>query len=464
MLVEICKGQNTDHRIHDDKSTRTVKNFAGNVDDTRTCQPCDERLGLSSSFLPVKIIVENKVVLNNLTAVASEFTENVLVNKEYSSIGHSVREEDEEYYNWCAPRKTYGRNMVMFSRIPSTITVTFCSKMARLSLATLVIVTTLLHVLPRALPVSPSVQLLEVPASVPPLLSWVSVMLSLLIPLPSHRSLSALPTTTLPQASLTFLATLPLASPALIPDFIEWGYCSDVQLQDDFDSAKYAGWWWDISRVPSSYEGVVQCTHQNITLKDGAMVVVKEGLTADGLPANKSAIVSVDTSVPHPHPAHLVVDAEGVPSAPYKVLATDYAHYSCVYSCLQFPGVFAEFFWIFARQPTLAEKYRQLCLDHFRSTGIDTSKLVAVLQGEVCPYSGRLETMQRTNHLILQHAMEAPQVGRQLESRSSVSAAGAAADSDNSGTGLQCSYTGHLSAAVVLVLALHTYKTSYDLS
>ncbi|KAF2361275.1 Calycin [Trinorchestia longiramus] len=196
------------------------------------------------------------------------------------------------------------------------------------------------------------------------------------------------------------LLTLPPVS-GFVPDFIEWGYCSEVHLQENFDPVKYEGWWWDIFRVPNSYEGVDKCIHQNITLKDDVMVVKTEGLSAKGIFSNKTAFLSTDTSHPVRNPARRTVDAEGVPAAPYLVMATDYLQYSCVYSCLQFPGVFAEFFWIFGRQPTLDEKYTQECIHHFRQAGVQPGKLEKVTQGEACPYAPRLKAMQTTNHALL---------------------------------------------------------------
>lgn len=133
------------------------------------------------------------------------------------------------------------------------------------------------------------------------------------------------------------------------------------------------------------------------------MNVATRGLTSEDKKVRQSAIMRVETeSVSAPNPAHMTVEAAGVPAAPYQIVSSDYRTYSCVYSCLEYFGFRAEFFWVFGRTPTLPAEKIRLCHETFDNLGIDYKKMVPIIQGEPCPYNENLPQMLRESdeHLL----------------------------------------------------------------
>ncbi|XP_071521225.1 crustacyanin-A2 subunit-like [Panulirus ornatus] len=175
---------------------------------------------------------------------------------------------------------------------------------------------------------------------------------------------------------------------AFIPDFLEMGSCAKVTLKPDFDPVKYTGLWFDIESVPNEYQYTKMCVTQNYTWTGQVMRVATRGLTQDETKVQQGAVMH-----PEQDPAHMTVEAAGVPEAPYQIVDTDYRSFSCVYSCLEYFGFRAEFAWVFSRTPTLPDDKIKRCHDAFTRMKVDPEKMIPIVQGEVCPYHSKLQQM-----------------------------------------------------------------------
>lgn len=177
-----------------------------------------------------------------------------------------------------------------------------------------------------------------------------------------------------------------------IPSFLEFGNCAKVDLKENFDPVKYTGLWFDIETVPNEYQHTKKCVTQNYTWTGERMDVATRGLSVEDKKVRQTAFMLRDKNIPNP--ASMLVNAEGVPEAPYQVVATDYRTFSCVYSCLDgYAGFMAEFMWVFSRTPTLPAEKVKYCYDIFDTMGVDPEKMMPVVQGQPCPYFEKLDQM-----------------------------------------------------------------------
>ncbi|XP_076028822.1 crustacyanin-C1 subunit-like isoform X2 [Oratosquilla oratoria] len=199
--------------------------------------------------------------------------------------------------------------------------------------------------------------------------------------------------------TVVLLGMSPMVSEALlgIPDFLEFGSCTEFDLIKDFDPMKYSGVWFDIVTVPNEYQHTKHCVTQNYTWTGENMVVATKGLTEDGRKVRQGAVMHVEQSRQPPDPAHMTVIATGVPEAPYQITDTDYVNYACVYSCMEYVGFRAEFAWVFSRKPQLEEKYIERCRTNLQEKGVDPDKMVEVRQGDSCPYQKHIDTLLDIN-------------------------------------------------------------------
>ncbi|KAK8377943.1 hypothetical protein O3P69_014109 [Scylla paramamosain] len=172
-------------------------------------------------------------------------------------------------------------------------------------------------------------------------------------------------------------------------------------LKENFDPMKYSGLWFDIESVPNEYQYTKKCVTQNYTWTGEQMDVATRGLTDDDEKIRQMAVMVKDESLLDP--ASMIVQAAGVPEAPYQIIATDYRTYSCVYSCLDgYAGFMAEFMWVFSRTPSLPADKIKYCHDIFNNTGADPMKMVPVVQQDPCPYFEKLDKMlmESEKHLL----------------------------------------------------------------
>uniref|UniRef100_UPI0037E9A89D apolipoprotein D-like n=1 Tax=Semicossyphus pulcher TaxID=241346 RepID=UPI0037E9A89D len=173
--------------------------------------------------------------------------------------------------------------------------------------------------------------------------------------------------------SLTLLSVLAANAQVISP-----GRCPKPAVQENFDAARYLGKWYDIQRLPHTFQKGECCTATYSLKSPGVVGVLNQELLADGtINAISGSAKAKDAS----EPAKLQVSFfENSPPAPYWVLSTDYDNYSLVYSCTDLGVLHVEFAWIMSRQPTMPEETLEELHSTLSSIGVKVDKLLTTNQ------------------------------------------------------------------------------------
>ncbi|XP_066203505.1 apolipoprotein D [Saccopteryx leptura] len=161
------------------------------------------------------------------------------------------------------------------------------------------------------------------------------------------------------------------------------GKCPTPPVQEDFDVNKYLGRWYEIEKIPVSFEKG-SCIQANYSLNEnGNIKVINQELRSDG---TVNQIEGEASQVNLTEPAKLEVKFFWfMPSAPYWVLATDYENYALVYSCTTIVWLFhVDHVWILGRNPYLPPETITHLKDILTSNSIDIEKMTITDQGN-CP-------------------------------------------------------------------------------
>uniref|UniRef100_A0A8D2JGQ7 Apolipoprotein D n=1 Tax=Varanus komodoensis TaxID=61221 RepID=A0A8D2JGQ7_VARKO len=160
------------------------------------------------------------------------------------------------------------------------------------------------------------------------------------------------------------------------------GKCPDPPVQEEFDLAKYVGKWYEIEKLPMSFEKG-RCIEANYSLKENGKVKVvnKELLTGRRLWAEVARCPAGPGSPPEGRCRLSPV----MPAAPYWVVSTDYENYALVYSCTTFLWLFhVDYAWILSRTRQMHPE----TVDHLKSIlqsyEIDTARMRPTDQ-RTCP-------------------------------------------------------------------------------
>ncbi|XP_062336409.1 apolipoprotein D-like [Osmerus eperlanus] len=141
----------------------------------------------------------------------------------------------------------------------------------------------------------------------------------------------------------SLLLLLPLVS----AQTYRWGPCPSPRVQPSFDLKQYLGTWYEIEKLPASFERG-KCIEANYALRGDGTIRVVNTQTYKGKvrPVEGTAVVP-DLK----EPAKLGVSFSYFsPYSAYWVLSTDYVTGAVVYSCTDIMKVFhVEFAWILGR-------------------------------------------------------------------------------------------------------------------
>ncbi|XP_039086314.1 apolipoprotein D [Hyaena hyaena] len=163
------------------------------------------------------------------------------------------------------------------------------------------------------------------------------------------------------------------------------GKCPTPPVQENFDVHKYLGRWYEIEKIPVSFEKG-SCIQANYSLmENGNIKVINQELRPDG---TVNQIEGEATQANITEPAKLGVKFFWLmPSAPYWVLATDYENYALVYSCTTIVWLFhMDHVWILGRNPYLPPETVTYLKDILTSNDIDIEKMTVTDQVN-CPES-----------------------------------------------------------------------------
>uniref|UniRef100_A0A8C2WX26 Apolipoprotein D n=1 Tax=Cyclopterus lumpus TaxID=8103 RepID=A0A8C2WX26_CYCLU len=173
--------------------------------------------------------------------------------------------------------------------------------------------------------------------------------------------------------SLTLLSALAVNAQVIMP-----GRCPKPAVQENFDTARYLGKWYDIQRLPHAFQKGECCTATYSLKSPGVVGVFNNEVLADG---TINSITGSATAKDPLEPAKLQVSFfENAPPAPYWVLSTDYDTYSLVYSCTDLGVMHVDFAWIMSREPSLPEETLEELHSTLSSIGVRVDKLLTTNQ------------------------------------------------------------------------------------
>ncbi|CDW79245.1 apolipoprotein d-like [Stylonychia lemnae] len=155
------------------------------------------------------------------------------------------------------------------------------------------------------------------------------------------------------------LATLTLACLSTVSARFSRGRCSTPHLEQNFDTTRYAGLWYEIYRDSETpFETNMKCVTATYGLNDDGTLSVKNiGVDIDDGDQN----IAQGYAYCQNGEGDCTVKFNFLATGSYQVVETDYETYSLVSSCSDYYFFKTEFFWILSKNQTLPDsKIEQL--------------------------------------------------------------------------------------------------------
>jgi len=142
------------------------------------------------------------------------------------------------------------------------------------------------------------------------------------------------------------------------------------------DIKKYSGKWYEIARLPNSFEkGLVCCTAEYGLRSDGRISVLNTGIKEDKM--GKVSSITGKAWVPDPkEPGRLKVQFFWPFAAGYYIFHLDQENYQ--YALVGTPS--RKYFWLLARSPKIEESLYQELVDVARKNEFAVENLIRVRQ------------------------------------------------------------------------------------
>lgn len=145
-----------------------------------------------------------------------------------------------------------------------------------------------------------------------------------------------------------------------------------VEPIDNFQLDRYLGQWYEIARLPHSFEdGLSQVTATYTLREDGGINVINRGFDARNGEWNEAKGKAY--FVEDPQTAYLKVSFFGPFYASYLVVELDEN-----YNYAMVTGPDRDYLWILSRTPVLDEKILSSLVNKAKAWGYNTSKLIYV--------------------------------------------------------------------------------------
>ncbi|XP_029313835.1 apolipoprotein Db [Cottoperca gobio] len=176
------------------------------------------------------------------------------------------------------------------------------------------------------------------------------------------------------SAVYVLLLLLPLVS----AQTYHWGPCPNPKVQPNFKLEQYLGRWYEIEKLPASFEKG-KCIEANYAVRsDGTIRVLNSGFDKDKVTAIEGTAVIQDPR----EPAKLGVGfSYFAPYGSYWILTTDYTSLSVVYSCTDIFRIFRfEFAWVLGRSRFMPAETLSYAKGLLIKEGIDISGMKATGQ------------------------------------------------------------------------------------
>lgn len=150
----------------------------------------------------------------------------------------------------------------------------------------------------------------------------------------------------------------------------------DLQTVPALDLQRYAGTWYEIARLPNSFEKNLDCITATYTIRpDGRVTVENKGVKADGRVSRVRGVAWVPNSQ---EPAKLKVRFFWPFAGKYWVIYIDQDYR---YALVGEPK--RKYFWILSRTPIVDPAVYEKLVSVATEKGFDTAKLITVNQK--CP-------------------------------------------------------------------------------
>lgn len=148
-----------------------------------------------------------------------------------------------------------------------------------------------------------------------------------------------------------------------------------LKTVDKVDLEKYTGTWYEIARLPNSFEKGLKCTTANYSLnKDGSIKVVNKGHKIKDPSATKQSIGKA--IVPDKtEPGKLKVSFQWPFYGKYWIIYLDNAYENVLVGT---PS--RKYFWILSREPQMDEATLKYLVDKAKEKHFDVSQLIYVEQ------------------------------------------------------------------------------------
>ena len=149
-----------------------------------------------------------------------------------------------------------------------------------------------------------------------------------------------------------------------------------IRVVESVDLDRYVGAWYEIARLPNSFEKGLVCTTATYTVtEDGRIRVVNEG-RKESAAGKKSRAVGTAWVVDPAEPAKLKVSFFWPFASDYWIIALDRETYR--YAVVASSN--RRYLWVLSREPFMEESLYERLLDSARAMGFDTNALYRVPQ------------------------------------------------------------------------------------